>query len=292
MLQKQPLSGSQTLPFPVVLLQVDQSSWGPPYQITPAATARSPLFLAEHTCDRKGFEEPTLFYAPDGMLHFIGHDHGSCANGKYAHYISRNKSLTQWQEAAPFGAGVSSGEFEEPNPIPTAGDGVFGNAIREEWVDFGPNVATAGLRFSHVSWRWTNATTGKSQIKTDDDSVELQRASTLTAAGPPTPVGFGCAFGGGVDARRRLSVDLTTGSYSIAIDSAPSLPDSLLQGAPFRIIRGGKWLSSGGQGLALTAHVALSGTATDGNSDGNGDYTGKTAMKGRLSCSKTVPFFS
>jgi hypothetical protein len=48
----------------------------------------------------------------------------------------------------------------EPNPIPVAGDGVFGNQIRPEWVDFGaPSVAIGGLHFSHVSWHWTNGTT-------------------------------------------------------------------------------------------------------------------------------------
>ena len=30
------------------------------------------MFAAEQTCGRKGFEEPTLFTAPDGFLHFTG----------------------------------------------------------------------------------------------------------------------------------------------------------------------------------------------------------------------------
>ena len=101
----------------------------------------------------------TLRQAPDGFLHFIGHDHGKCGATKYAHFISRNQSLAHWQEAAGFG-GPGSGSFMEPNPIPVAGDGVFGNQIRPEWVDFGaPSVAIGGLHFSHVSWHWTNGTT-------------------------------------------------------------------------------------------------------------------------------------
>jgi hypothetical protein len=71
--------------LPVLYSPVDQGSWAPPYEITPTSTARSPLFEARQTCDRKGFEEPTLFQSPvDGMLHFIGHDHGRCgADCKY-----------------------------------------------------------------------------------------------------------------------------------------------------------------------------------------------------------------
>ena len=99
----------------------------------------------------------TLFQAADSFLHFIGHDHGRCSGGeKYAHFISTNHSLAHWQEAPGFG-GATSGSFMEPNPIPTAGDGVFGNQIREEWVDFGaPSVAVGGLHFSRVSWKWSN----------------------------------------------------------------------------------------------------------------------------------------
>ena len=141
--------------LPVLWSPVDQSSWGPPYEITPKAIARSPLFLAGPTCRRLGFEEPTLFTSPaDGFLHFIGHDHGACSCRKYAHYISRTHSLKAdaWQLAAPFGC--SNGAFEEPNPVPALGDGVFGGKIRSDvWVDFGPRVANAGLRFSHVTWR-------------------------------------------------------------------------------------------------------------------------------------------
>ena len=38
------------------------------------------LFFAEQTCGRAGFEEPTLFATEeDDLLHFIGHNHGHCA---------------------------------------------------------------------------------------------------------------------------------------------------------------------------------------------------------------------
>eukprot|EP01043_Picozoa_sp_COSAG02_P054527 COSAG02_NODE_6187_length_3744_cov_2.283402_1_plen_492_part_10 len=138
--------------LPVLYSPVDQSSWGPPYQLTPDSIARSPLFTADETCDRKGFEEPTLFTSPaDGLLHFVGHDHGRCGNEcKYAHFISTNHSLAYWQEAACFG--TQQGSFEEPNPIPTDGTGIFGGKIRPEWVDFGPGVNRAGLHFSEVTW--------------------------------------------------------------------------------------------------------------------------------------------
>ena len=56
---------------------------------------------------------------------------------------------------------MRTGSFTEPNPIPVRGDGVFGNEIREEWVDFTgqPGAAVAGVFFSRVTWRWSNATT-------------------------------------------------------------------------------------------------------------------------------------
>jgi len=46
----------------------------------------------------------------------------------------------------------------EPNPVPSSGDGVFGSAIRAEWIDFGlPTVELGGVHFSRVSWAWSNA---------------------------------------------------------------------------------------------------------------------------------------
>merc|ERR1711865_109771 len=138
--------------LPVLYSPVNPSSLGPPYQIIPPSIARSPLFMAKETCKRKGFEEPTLFTSPvDGLLHFIGHDHGSCGSDcKYAHFVSSNHSLGYWQEAACFG--TQQGSFEEPNPIPSDGTGVFGSRIRPEWVDFGAVVNRAGLHFTDVTW--------------------------------------------------------------------------------------------------------------------------------------------
>ena len=114
--------------LPVLYAPLDQSSWGPPYE--PSAAARSPLFTAAQTCDRKGFEEPTLFSAPDGYLHYTGHNHGSCAL-KYEHFISPTHDIAAWVQAPSY-----SGEFTEPVPIPAAGDGVFGGSILTQWVDF------------------------------------------------------------------------------------------------------------------------------------------------------------
>ncbi len=55
---------------------------------------------------------------------------------------------------------MRTGSFTEPNPIPVRGDGVFGNEIREELVYFTgrPGAAVAGVFFSRVTWRWSNAT--------------------------------------------------------------------------------------------------------------------------------------
>ena len=131
--------------LPVLYTPVDQGGgWAPPYM--PAQDA--PLFEASHTCDGKGFEEPTLFTAPDGFLHFIAHDHSS-ACPKYAHFVSRQRSLTTWERAPNFGGG----NFLEPNPVPAAGDGVFGREIGPMWIDF----KVAGwdkLVLTSVTWEW------------------------------------------------------------------------------------------------------------------------------------------
>lgn len=140
--------------LPVLYSPADGSGWGPPYAPSPRSVAPSPLFTAAATCEAKGFEEPTFVPGPDGYLHFIGHDHGQCTAGAYAHYLS-NGSLAQWQQVAPLRVG-SSGQLVEPVPIPALGDGVYGGVTREEWIDFGPDVATAGLHFSKVLWNWTS----------------------------------------------------------------------------------------------------------------------------------------
>eukprot|EP01047_Picozoa_sp_COSAG01_P029576 COSAG01_NODE_2031_length_8555_cov_4.407778_10_plen_86_part_00 len=78
---------------------------------------------------------------------------------RYAHFLSPNHSLSEWQQATCFGS--NQGAFQEPNPIPQDGSGVFGGAIREVWVDFGGRstgrtVNGAGLHFSDVAWNWTH----------------------------------------------------------------------------------------------------------------------------------------
>ena len=72
--------------------------------------------LSTQTFGGKGFEEPTLFQAPDGLLHFIGHNHGRCASGeKYAHFVSQNRSLADWLEAPPFG--LASGKPHDSSSL-------------------------------------------------------------------------------------------------------------------------------------------------------------------------------
>jgi hypothetical protein len=86
---------------------------------------------------------------------------------------------------------------------------------------------------------------------------------TLHPATASDSVAFVCTFGGG-----SLSVDLTTGSYTVGL-RATSLPAGLLKGAPPGVLHGGRWLSStAGGGLSLASYKQLSG------SDGNGAYTG------------------
>lgn len=137
--------------LPVVYSPLDNSSWGPPYQINTAPGQRpAPLFPATETCGGHGFEEPTLYVAPDGHLHFHGHNHGQCTTGTYSHYISAKHQLRgDWLHAPEF----KPGQAMEPVPIPASGDGVFGGAILSKWIDF-PGTQ---LNFMNVTWTWSNA---------------------------------------------------------------------------------------------------------------------------------------
>eukprot|EP01063_Lacrimia_lanifica_P010569 TRINITY_DN1729_c0_g1_i1.p1 TRINITY_DN1729_c0_g1~~TRINITY_DN1729_c0_g1_i1.p1 ORF type:complete len:379 (+),score=82.07 TRINITY_DN1729_c0_g1_i1:931-2067(+) len=135
--------------LPVMYAPQDQRGWGPPYQA--AATVESPLFPASVTCQNAGFEEPTFFTAPDGYLHFTAHNHGHCSAAvKYEHFISRNHSLARgaWVKAASFG-----GDFMEPVPVPRAGDGVFGQAIFDAFIDFDARPSQS-LTLFNVTWKW------------------------------------------------------------------------------------------------------------------------------------------
>ena len=142
--------------LPIVYSPANQDSWGPPYVAAPA-TVPNPMFQANETCYRKGFEEPTLFSGPDGYLHFIGHNHGRCSDGlSYAHFVSRDHTLARWDRAH----GINMAEptlATEPVPVPTSGDGVFGNAIADKWIDF------VGYRliFSNVTWTWRHPGTAQ-----------------------------------------------------------------------------------------------------------------------------------
>ena len=141
---------SEFLALPILYSPVDNSSWAPPY-VRAAAPAASPLFTANETCMNRGFEEPTLFKAEeDGFLHFIGHNHGRCAGGKYAHFISRSGSMdaASWVRAPLFG---NEGNFIEPVPVPLSGDGVFGGAIATRWIDFGGY----SLNFANTTMVWS-----------------------------------------------------------------------------------------------------------------------------------------
>jgi len=138
--------------LPVLYSPVDAGSWAPPFVGGAGANAPSPLFRASATCERKGFEEPTLLVGPDGLLHFFGHNHGNCGAGaKYAHFVSRRRPdevpFGGLARAAPFG-----GAFFEPVPVPRTGDGVFGGEAHDDWIDFG----NFSLAFTRVSWRWQN----------------------------------------------------------------------------------------------------------------------------------------
>jgi hypothetical protein len=80
---------------------------------------------------------------------------------------------------------------------------------------------------------------------------------------------FNCSFGGGADGV--LSVDTTTGAYSIDIRASSSVLHSLLRGAPPRILRDGQWLAAHA-GLELDSTDTISGT------DGNGDFVGTSLV--------------
>lgn len=138
--------------LPILYSPVNQSSWGPPYHAA-TAPAVSPMFPSTETCSFKGFEEPTLYTAADNFLHFLGHNHGSCGQvatvggSIYSHFISRNKSINSWEKAAVFNLNGM-----EPVPVPSAGDGVFGAEIDDQWIDF-PGYE---LVVSNVTMVWSN----------------------------------------------------------------------------------------------------------------------------------------
>jgi hypothetical protein len=150
------------LALPVLYTPVNTSSWGPPYK--PAAPSLFPLFKDTKTDCGVGFEEPTFFTAPDGLLHFIAHDHGKCeaAKGNYAHYVSESHGLEpeDWVRATSFGK--DGPMFTEPIPVPRRGDGVFGGALFDTWIDFGTwlqrgkGKKSMQLVFSNVTWTWTD----------------------------------------------------------------------------------------------------------------------------------------
>ena len=94
--------------------------------------------------------------------------------------------------------------------------------------------------------------------------------SCCCVGGESQPSQFTCTFGG--HAQGVLVVNTTTGQYQIGIHSSPLLSDGTphgapLRGAPYRIVRDGKWLSDRA-GLTLESVSTLSGF------DGNGAYSG------------------
>eukprot|EP00051_Salpingoeca_urceolata_P001497 m.41422 g.41422 ORF g.41422 m.41422 type:complete len:451 (-) comp11456_c0_seq1:87-1439(-) len=133
--------------LPLMYEPVDGTSWAPPYR----PVTLEPLFSANDTCGKSGFEEPTLFRGPeDGFLHYLGHCHSYCEYGDYSHLISRDGSFSGFEQATPF----YQYPAEEPVPIPASGDGVFGGKILSKWIDF-PGTQ---LTLMNVTWVWTNRT--------------------------------------------------------------------------------------------------------------------------------------
>ena len=169
--------------LPIAYAPATNASWAPPYHAAWAARrVAQPLFPANETCERKGFEEPTLYVSPaDGFLHFQAHNHGNCRPTNYAHFISRTHALGgedahAWVQAPLFDQSPAL----EPNPVPLSGDGVFGGAVfADAWVDFQPtasasateserrkrsvggggggisNDATSNLRWMNVTYVWS-----------------------------------------------------------------------------------------------------------------------------------------
>lgn len=139
--------------LPVVFaLDSSQGGWGPPY----TQVGDGPMFLANESCVSEGFEEPTLVRAPDGLLHFFGHNHGaSCV--PYAHFVRRSNASSlfprsEWTKLPDFG---SDSTFLEPVPVPTKGDGVFGEVdiFQDHWIDFFAGDGGAlHLAFNNVTW--------------------------------------------------------------------------------------------------------------------------------------------
>jgi hypothetical protein len=152
--------------LPVFYSPVNQESWAPPYTPSHGPFLQSPMVGSLSTCAKKGFEEPTFFIGPDGFLHFLGHDHGSCGDSQtYQHlYRSWPPPSTDHQQqhhhhqqhqqqqqhhhhhhgqyqhessprATPGGGWKDGGRFSgspshpwfEPNPVPRDGTGVFGD---------------------------------------------------------------------------------------------------------------------------------------------------------------------
>eukprot|EP00947_MAST-08B_sp_MAST-8B-sp1_P001120 g1120.t1 len=168
--------------LPIVYRPTAPDTWAPPYE----PVGNGPLFRADDTCARRGFEEPTVFVGPrDGNLHFLGHNHGNCGQtGRYAHFVRQSPALfpaSAWHAAPLFGAGST---FMEPVPIPAAGDGVFGGAIYEHtWIDFlvGPDK-TRGLFFSNVTWTKSTITNNNNNNNNTAAAAALAQAQAQAQA--------------------------------------------------------------------------------------------------------------
>jgi len=69
----------------------------------------------------------------------------------YQHLLSLNGGLLDWQDAGHFGPEPGH-PWEEPNPVPADGTGVFGDRpqteVPEYWIDF---VSAGGGRNMHVN---------------------------------------------------------------------------------------------------------------------------------------------
>ena len=123
--------------------------------------------MAQHQAARKGFEKPAFFVGPDRMFHFLGHNHGSCAeegHNQYHHlYHSLGSASESWQCGGHWGNGAPQHPFYEPVPVPRDGTGAFGDRVEtgvpEFFVDFGQlgtwhsNITLMRVEWVAVGWK-------------------------------------------------------------------------------------------------------------------------------------------
>ena len=140
--------------LPIVYTPQNSSSWKPPYHVY----SSRPLVFANQTCQRMGFEEPTVLRGPDNIVHLLGHDHGrgngsGCYSGGYAHFVrTGGEGVGDWVSV---GGIDPASKMLEPIPVPLGQwDGVFGGRVSDRWIDFGTlnGGKVMHLFLSEVTW--------------------------------------------------------------------------------------------------------------------------------------------